>query len=131
MGQISGVHLSFPSIEFSLLNIDTVVWVTERDLSLQVTLVLYYIFLVGTVFHLLLKELKNLSLRCKAVTALRETGFSLISNRLLEPDCTRWEANMVCADTGKAMPGKGYSSAGAQGVQHLPEILSDSGCRCG
>lgn len=85
---------------FSLLNIDTVVWVTEGDLSLQVTLVLYYIFLVGAVFHLFLKQLKNLSLSCKAVTAIGETGFSLVSNRLLKPECTRWEADMVCSDTG-------------------------------
>ena len=92
--------LSFLSVEFSLLNNGTVVWVTERGLSLEVTLVLYYIFLVGAVFHLFLKQLKNLSSSCKAVTAFRETGFSLTSSRLLEPECITWESYTVCCDTG-------------------------------
>lgn len=53
------------------------------------------------------------------MTALGETGFSLTGNRLLEPECPKEEADIICFDSGgKAMPGKGYSSTD---VQHLPE----------
>lgn len=46
------------------------------------------------------KELRNLNLSCKAMRALRETGFSLIRARLLESECKRWEASTVCSDNG-------------------------------
>lgn len=116
LGQISGVHPNLLSIEFSLLNIDTVVWLTGRHLNLQVILVLYYIFLDGAVFNLLLKQLRHLKLSCQAMTAFRETVFPLVRNRLLEPKCTSWEVHKVCSlGWGEMLPRKGYTSVESTG----------------
>lgn len=111
------MHLNLPSIEFSLLNIDTVVWLTGRHLNLQVILVLYHIFLDGVVFNLLLKQLRHLKLSCQAMTALRETVFPLVRNRLLEPKRTSREVHEVCSVLGQNDGQEGLRFCGKHGAR--------------
>lgn len=58
--------------------------------------------------------------------------FPLIRTRLLEPKCTKWEANSLLWQWGKAVPAKGHSCAGAQHLPELSEISSMTQmCSCG